>query len=116
MLGFNAPKPTGFNAPAPTSSSGFNAAPVAPAPPTFTEQLVNFCTQATLGRPPSHGVAHMNKVRVNALQIYDRLAASGTHTASMNPQFRKMVSAVAQFHDIADHKYVQDINSMGIEE
>ena len=114
MIGFNPPSSSG------SSVGGFNAAPAAPAappaPPTFEQQLTNFCAAATADRAPSHGVDHMTKVRVNAESIFDALAAAGEHTQMMNSQMRRMVSAAAQFHDIADHKYVADPASMGVEE
>ncbi len=58
----------------------------------------------------------MTKVRENAEKIFDALVASGEHSQMLNPSMKKMVSAAAQFHDIADHKYVKDPHSLGIEE
>jgi HD superfamily phosphodiesterase len=58
----------------------------------------------------------VTKVRVNAEKIFDALVAANKHPQMLNDQTRRMVCAAAQFHDIADHKYVQDPNSKGIEE
>jgi HD superfamily phosphodiesterase len=115
MLGFNAPKQP-QSQPVPSTASSVPPAP--PAPETFEQKLESFCAAATKGREPSHGVEHMTKVRQNAEKIFDQLAASGEYPSMMNPQMRKMALAAAQFHDIADHKYVsvEEINSMGIEE
>ena len=116
MIGFNkTPAAVGFNKlPAPAAPAAAAAAPAAP----FTDQLVAFCARATEGRPPSHGVAHMTAVRLNAERIFDALRASsagktdGT-SAMMNDQTRRMVQAAAQFHDVADHKYVEEGQAAG---
>ena len=80
----------------------------------FVGDLVAFCTQSTIGREPSHGVEHMSKVRENSECIFDAMVASDPQL--FTPHVRKMVQAVAQFHDIADHKYVADPGSCGIQE
>ena len=128
MIGFNkTPAAVGFNklpapaAPAAAAAAAAAAAPAAPAAAPaapFTDQLVAFCARATEGRPPSHGVAHMTAVRLNAERIFDALRASsagktdGT-SAMMNDQTRRMVQAAAQFHDVADHKYVEEGQAAG---
>jgi hypothetical protein len=47
----------GFNA-TPSAAPAFNAQPVAPQPPTFIQQLVEFCATATKDRDASHGCEH----------------------------------------------------------
>ena len=108
-----APSPTA--APAAASSPG-NESSQPPPTQSFVEKLVSFCASATAGRAPSHGVEHMTKVRENAEKIFDALRAAGEYPSMMNDQTRRMVQAAAQFHDIADHKYVKDPSSCGVEE
>jgi len=86
---------------------------------TFVEQLVQFCRQSTHGRDPSHGEEHMTQVRRNAIMILDALISTNEHphiltTTTTCAHVRRMVQACAQFHDIADHKYVTDPSQCGL--
>jgi len=86
----------------------------------MVHRLVSFCTHATDGRDVSHGVAHMTQVRINAITILDTLVNDGEYPHLLQNSdtllmIRRMTQAVAQFHDIADHKYVTDPSQCGLE-
>jgi HD superfamily phosphodiesterase len=79
-------------------------------------RLVAFCAHATKERDSSHGEAHMTQVRRNAMTILDALIDAGeSPDVLQTPETRRMVQAAAQFHDIADHKYVDDPSQCGLE-
>ena len=88
----------------------------------FVDELVTFCRNATVGRDPSHGVEHMTQVRENAIKIFDAMVSANElcdilPDAGSVAHARRMVQAAAQFHDIADHKYVHgDLSQCGVEE
>jgi len=87
----------------------------------FIDELVDFCSKSTHGRDPSHGEQHMTQVRNNAQQILDQLVVAKEYpnilaSESNLEHVRRMVQAAAQFHDIADHKYVKDPSQCGVEE
>lgn len=64
-----------------------------------TPVIERFVADATEGRPPSHGLEHMKKVRDNALEINRQLD---------QPTTAYDVSLVSLLHDVADHKYDPD--------
>jgi carbonic anhydrase len=74
------------------------------------KELMQFCAIATQGRDSSHGVEHMNDVRIISLQIFDEMNTSNVfHSLTMdNTKIRCMIIAAAQLHDVDDHKYVDD--------
>lgn len=75
----------------------------------FCEALEKFCKDETKGRDKTHGVEHMCNVR--ELSIRYLLEHYGREKKTLDPEkftVLRIVTAVAQFHDIADHKYITD--------
>lgn len=66
-----------------------------------TPKIEQFVRVTCDGRPPSHGLEHMLRVRDIALKIRSQLPANQQPSAFD-------VSLVALLHDVADHKY--DVN------
>lgn len=69
----------------------------------YIASLHNSCAEATLGRGESHGVAHMDIVRENALHIWETM--KDEYDEDVRNYMCKLIIAVAQMHDVADHKY-----------
>ena len=61
------------------------------------QDLIAFCSQETTGRDESHGVEHMKCFNYNTKII--------TADINLDEHTKYMVTAVALFHDINNHKY-----------
>lgn len=70
------------------------------------QDLHDFCAQATAEREVSHGWQHMDKVRENSLQIWEEEKVQYMRNDLYDiDHMTRLIIAVAQLHDVADHKY-----------
>jgi hypothetical protein len=71
----------------------------------YTNALHNFCATVTSGRDESHGVEHMDIVRRNAMNIWECVQQEEHFDEKRSDRLTRLIIAVAQLHDVADHKY-----------